>query len=233
MNTLPFAAEEGLRPLLSKSTLELLQRMQRFHLLNVNQAVQGTELGGLNLYQLVEMTHRDSSQALLHHHASQAWNMDFWLQGLTSQPREPLPALVQAIERDFGSWARFEGIFSESAAAILASGWTWLVQRGNGKLVVFNTYNGASPMFVKVRSAPMGMKGSAGKKEESSSFSNLFGLTKAPEVEEKGDTMIPILALNMWEHAWIRDYGLEKEAYIRNYWKCVNWSRAAVILNLY
>ncbi|PJF16531.1 superoxide dismutase [Paramicrosporidium saccamoebae] len=228
--TLPFTSEEGLRPLLSRDTLNILQGLQRSYLHRVNKTVQGTDLAAFNLYQLVERTHRDSSQALLHHYSSQAWNMDFWLQGLTSHHRPPLPALVQAIERDFGSWESFETMFSESAGAIPASGWTWLVQRQNGRLTIMNTYNAGSPMFVNMR-APVQANP---KREEGGSFSALLGMTKPPVQEEQtADVVAPILALNMWEHAWIRDYGLDRDAYIRNFWKCVNWSRAAVILNLY
>jgi Fe-Mn family superoxide dismutase len=93
-----------------------------------------------------------------------------------------------------------------------------------------NTYHAGSPMFVNMR-APVQANP---KKEEGGSFSALLGMTKPPVQEEQtADAIAPILALNMWEHAWIRDYGLDRDSYIRNFWKCVNWSRAAVILNLY
>jgi superoxide dismutase len=44
---------------------------------------------------------------------------------------------------------------------------------------------------------------------------------------------VPIVAINMWEHAYLIDYGISKNAYVANFWNAVNWNRAAVILNLY
>lgn len=39
------------------------------------------------------------------------------------------------------------------------------------------------------------------------------------------NTLTPILCLNMWEHAYISDYGLDRRAYIMNFWKCVAWEQ--------
>ncbi|KAJ1678059.1 hypothetical protein EV182_004869, partial [Spiromyces aspiralis] len=33
----------------------------------------------------------------------------------------------------------------------------------------------------------------------------------------------PILGLNMWQEAYLLDYGLDKEAYIAKFWEVVNW----------
>jgi len=44
---------------------------------------------------------------------------------------------------------------------------------------------------------------------------------------------VPVVAINMWEHAYLIDYGMSKNAYVANFWNFVNWNRAAVILNLY
>lgn len=48
---------------------------------------------------------------------------------------------------------------------------------------------------------------------------------------KKGD--IPIVGLNLWEHAYILDYGIDKEAYVRRFLQHINWNRAAVILDIY
>ena len=33
----------------------------------------------------------------------------------------------------------------------------------------------------------------------------------------------PLLGLSMWEHAYVLDYGDDKQAYVDAFWKCVDW----------
>ena len=37
------------------------------------------------------------------------------------------------------------------------------------------------------------------------------------------DAATPLLCLDMWEHAYVRDYGLDKERYVSNFFDAVNW----------
>lgn len=37
------------------------------------------------------------------------------------------------------------------------------------------------------------------------------------------DGYIPLLALDIWEHAYILDYGTNKRGYVDNFWKFINW----------
>lgn len=232
-----FAAYEGIRPFLSAKAVELMLSLQREHMHRINQLVQGTPLATANLYQIIERTHRDSSAALVHHLAGQVWNTDFFLQGLTRQPREPLTALKSVLERDFGSVQSMREQFGDAALAMTAAGWTWLVRRSNGQLAIINTYNGGSPMHVNMRSpiggcgpAPSGSGGPA-----ASSLSLLFagGQPCSSPAAAAIAPSTPVIGLSMWEHAYLTDYGIDRERYVSNFWKAINWNRAAVILNLY
>lgn len=237
-----FAAYEGIRPFLSSKAVELMLSLQRENMYRINQLVQGTPLATANLYQIIERTHRDSSAALLHHLASQVWNTDFFLQGLTRQPRELLAALKGLLERDFGSVQGMQEQFGDSALAMTASGWTWLVRQPSGRLAVINTYNGGSPMYVNMRSPIDGINSAAGAGgigPSASSLSLLFAGERASSTRATTPTtnsaapLTPVLGLSMWEHAYLTDYGIDRERYVSNFWKAVNWNRAAVILNLY
>ena len=37
------------------------------------------------------------------------------------------------------------------------------------------------------------------------------------------DGYIPLLALDIWEHAYIFDYGIDKRDYVNNFWQFINW----------
>lgn len=45
------------------------------------------------------------------------------------------------------------------------------------------------------------------------------------------DGLIPLLCIDVWEHAYIRDYDQHKEDYCRNMWKYINWDAIDVILH--
>ena len=68
----------------------------------------------------------------------------FW-QHLKKGAGGPQGDLLKAIEKDFGSVAKWQEQFSDAAMKTFGSGWTWLVLRG-GKLVIENAPNQDSPL---------------------------------------------------------------------------------------
>jgi len=53
---------------------------------------------------------------------------------------------VDAIVQQWGSLDAFKEEFTNSAATLFGSGWTWLVKEADGKLAVVNTMNQDSPV---------------------------------------------------------------------------------------
>lgn len=60
---------------------------------------------------------------------------------------KPSGDLLQAIEKDFGSFDAFKEEFSKAAATRFGSGWAWLVKTADGKLVVSSTPNQDNPLM--------------------------------------------------------------------------------------
>ena len=239
---------EGISPFISGRTVDLLRSIQSENIQRLNRLTVGTELSSLNLYQLLSRIHQDASRALLQHLAGQAWNIEFFLNGLTGQPQEPHSALLKTMERDLGCLERMQEEFEDSALAMIASGWTWLVRKKDGHLAIINTYNGGTPLFINMRSSleqsSSTLQGDLGKDNESNtsdSFADLFHLPNGPNHNAQPQTkdkvvdqnVSPVLGLSMWEHSYLLDYGLDRRQYVKNFWRSVNWNRAAIILNLY
>lgn len=95
---------------------------------------------------------------------------------------------------------------------MIGCGWVWLV-KNNGNmdriqdsLSILTTFNGASPLFKSDQ-------------QQSTNFS-------VSSVKNS-----PILGLNLWESAFILDYGIDREAYVQNWWKAVNWNVVSVLLS--
>ncbi|MCI0181797.1 MAG: superoxide dismutase [Acidibacillus sp.] len=58
---------------------------------------------------------------------------------------EPTGALAEAINKEFGSFAKFKEDFVKAAATRFGSGWAWLVVDQSGKLSIISTANQDSP----------------------------------------------------------------------------------------
>jgi len=79
--------------------------------------------------------------------AAQAWNHTFFWNCMSPDGGgAPQGALLAAIQRDFGGLDNFKKEFSEKAAALFGSGWTWLAADKQGKLEIMPLGNADTPM---------------------------------------------------------------------------------------
>lgn len=139
---LPFGLDD-LAPHISKETLEYhYGKHHQAYVTNLNNLVPGTEFEGLSLEDIIL-----KASGGIFNNAAQVWNHTFYWNSLSPNGGgEPSGALADAIKRDFGSFESFKDLFSKSAATNFGSGWTWLVQKPDGKLAVVNTDDAGNPM---------------------------------------------------------------------------------------
>lgn len=71
-------------PFITKTGVAYLSAHQNTILRKLNQLIYGTSYADMSIYELVQKTCGNISQAHIHQYASQAWNMDFFLSGLAS-----------------------------------------------------------------------------------------------------------------------------------------------------
>ncbi len=69
---------------------------------------------------------------------------------------QPSPALLAAIDRDFGGMDRFRAAFRQAGLGQFGSGWAWLVVRPDGRLAVTATPNQDNPLMDVVPPAERG-----------------------------------------------------------------------------
>lgn len=67
---------------------------------------------------------------------------------LTPNKTNASSELLDAINRDFGSFDNFKDVFAKAAATRFGSGWAWLVKTADGKLEVTSTANQDAPFAV-------------------------------------------------------------------------------------
>ena len=93
--------------------------------------------------------------------------------------------VAKAITAKFGDYDSFKEQFSNSAALLFGSGWTWLVVN-NGELEITTTPNQDSPL---------------------------------------SQGHIPILGLDVWEHAYYLKYQNRRPEYIAAFFNIINWQK--------
>ena len=115
----------------------------------------------------------------------------FWPNMMAASEAKPAPdgALVEAIERDFGSFEAFKAQFIAASIAVEGSGWGILAFRpADGSLAVLMA-------------------------------------EKHQNLTQWG--VIPLLVLDVWEHAYYLKYQNRRGEYVKNFFNIINWDDVA------
>jgi Fe-Mn family superoxide dismutase len=142
--TLPYS-KDALAPTISAETIEYHHgKHHATYVDKLNTAVEGTDLAGKSLEQVVKATL--GKQPGVFNNAAQVWNHDFYWHSLSPQGGgAPTGKVAAAIDKSFGSFASFKEKFSAAAAAQFGSGWAWLVKDGDN-LAIETTANADTPV---------------------------------------------------------------------------------------
>ena len=97
---------------------------------------------------------------------------------------EPAKELLDAFNKNFGSFEAFKDLFSKTAISHFGSGWAWLVRNQQNELKVLSLPNQDSPLYLE---------------------------------------LTPILAIDVWEHAYYLKYQNRRAEYVQNWRNVVNW----------
>ena len=138
--------------------------------------------------------------AVKNHGGGHANHSFFWLSltpPIATQISNPTGTIAEAINRTFGSFASFQTKFAETALGHFGSGWAWLTIAPSE----------LSPKPVE------GVEGSRLK---------IYSLPNQDSPLSQHQT--PLLALDVWEHAYYLKYQNRRADYIAAFWHLVNWS---------
>ena len=138
---LPYALD-ALAPHISKETLEYhYGKHHQAYVNNLNNLTKDTEFADQSLENIIM-----KSSGGIFNNAAQDWNHSFYWKCLTPNSKEPTGKLADAINKKFGSFDEFKKQFTQSAATLFGSGWTWLAKNAQGELEIMNTGNAGLPM---------------------------------------------------------------------------------------
>lgn len=157
-------------------------------------------------------------------YASMAHNNHMFFEQLKDKDAQnPLdvvkPQLRKAIEQSFGSFDELRTQMLYSADVLYGNGWTFLVENADKSLRVVSCNNGGSP-YAYAQNQSLDLNGPIAE-------SDLVELGKNKEAALAGvkDYSMPLLVLNVWQHAYLLDYGVTGKAdYLEKLWGCIDWN---------
>lgn len=126
---------------------------------------------------------------------------------------EPGGALAGAIRENFGDIKKFREVFSSAASGIFGSGWAWIVAKKISAI-------GAR--------LPDGQGSASGGKNGEK---KLLIITTPNQDSPISSGLLPILGLDVWEHAYYLKYQNRRQEYIDAWWNIVNWEEAGRLFN--
>ncbi|CAG8689544.1 20343_t:CDS:2, partial [Gigaspora margarita] len=211
---LPYAIGNGIQPLFTEKSLKELIDYQYNLVDNLNKLTSDSEFSDYTIYEIITKTAQDPSKALIFNYASQAWNNDFFLQGLTPKGVTfPETFLHELIKQTFGSIDDFK----THASTTLDT--TRLQEKDPNN---HPTSLLSSPFLTNASQTSSQFAQSTGSSKPVPPPSIALNLIDPPPHKSK---FTPLLCLNVWEHAYLKDFGIHgKETYINQFWECVDWA---------
>jgi Fe-Mn family superoxide dismutase len=141
--TLPYA-QEALEPVISKETIAFHHgKHLAAYVNNLNGLLPGS---GFEEATLEEIVCKATGGIL--NNAGQILNHELYFGQFTGKSMQSTPKgrIIEAIERDFGSFEAFKEEFQKKGATLFGSGWVWLSADKDGKLVITQETNAANPI---------------------------------------------------------------------------------------
>ncbi len=136
--------QDALAPLISKETISYhYGKHHAAYVTNLNKLVKGTPYETMTLEEIV----KKAPPGPMFNNAAQDWNHTFYWNCMAPQAGgEPGGRLAEAIQKSFGSFAKFKEQFTDTAVKLFGSGWAWLVRNPDGGLAVLSTGNAGTPL---------------------------------------------------------------------------------------
>ena len=144
MPQLPYAPN-ALEPVISEQTINFHYGKHLQNYVNtLNNLIKGTELEGKSVEEIVKV----APEGPVFNNAGQALNHTLYFIQFKSPVSGNVPQgkIAEAINAFFGDFETFKKEFTQAAVSLFGSGWAWLSQDQNGKLVITKEPNGGNPL---------------------------------------------------------------------------------------
>ncbi|XP_953618.1 Fe/Mn superoxide dismutase (SOD), putative [Theileria annulata] len=188
---LPYGLKD-LVPHLSEETLTYHYTKHHAGYVNkLNGLVNGTALENKSLEDIVCNNYLyvldllKTESGAVFNNAAQVWNHTFYWHSMSpSGGGEPRGTVRKLLDEKFGSFDNFKKEFSSVLVGHFGSGWGWLVLKSDGTPEVVQTHDAGNPLRY------------------------IYGICCSD------NTGTPLLACDVWEHAYYVDYRNDRASYV-------------------
>lgn len=144
MPKLPYASN-ALEPVISEQTINFHYGKHLQNYVNtLNTLIKGTAFENKSVEEIVTT----APNGPIFNNAGQTLNHAFYFSQFMSPVKGNVPEgrIAAAINASFGSFDEFKAQFAQAAATLFGSGWAWLSQDKDGKLVITKEANAGNPL---------------------------------------------------------------------------------------
>lgn len=152
---LPYA-HEALEPHFDTLTMQIHHgKHHQAYVDNLNKAIAGTPHENKTIEQLV--AEAGAISAAVRNNGGGHWNHTFFWESLTPKGGAPSGALLDAINKTFGSMDGLKEKMNNAGMTRFGSGWAWLIRDASGNLAVTSTPNQDNPLMdlAEVKGTPL------------------------------------------------------------------------------
>ncbi len=148
--SLPYA-NNALEPHIDAKTMEIHHtKHHQAYINNLNNALQGTDLGNQTIEQLcinINQVPENIRPVVRNNGGGHANHSLFWTIMGPGGGGDPTGKVGEAITAELGGYAKFKEDFTKAAVSRFGSGWAWLSVNASKKLVIESTPNQDSPLM--------------------------------------------------------------------------------------
>ena len=139
--------KDALEPHISSNTLTFHHgKHHAAYVTNLNKLIEGTELAGETLENIIKKTVNKADKAGIFNNAAQVWNHTFYWKSMKPNGGGlPTGKIAEKIKADLGGYDNFVEQFKNAGLTQFGSGWAWLIIKNN-KLEIMKTSNADTPI---------------------------------------------------------------------------------------
>lgn len=217
-------AQQGIAGLYSAEGYNLAwSDYQKYLTTKLTLLTNGTENETRSAFQVLLLTARKTTEQHVFHYASQAHNNHFFFEQLTDASSalrtKPLRFLMERLaDEGIMDTEQLKQRVVALADTAVGQGWVFLVEKPDKSVKLMLCHNDGTPYYYG-KNQSLDLNDAV----DEASFRRLGELRELADADAL-DFTLPLLAINLWDVAYLRDYGVTgRAAYLDKVWSCINW----------